>query len=54
MCYNCGCEAPDDDMGHADNITEKTFEEAAKAEGQTVEEAKRNTLALLKKQLGEK
>ena len=43
---------PDDDMGHPENITEKTFEEAAKAEGQTVEEAKRNTLALLKKQLG--
>ncbi|MBI4092032.1 MAG: hypothetical protein HY427_02400 [Candidatus Levybacteria bacterium] len=54
MCYNCGCEMPDDDMGHPKNITEKTFEEAAKAEGQTVEEAKKNTLALLKKQLGEK
>ena len=54
MCYNCGCEMPDDDMGHPENITNKTFEEAAKAEGQTVEEAKRNTLALLKKQLGEK
>jgi len=53
MCYNCGCEMPDDDMGHHHNITNKTFEEAAKAEGQTVEEAKRNTLALLKKQLGE-
>ena len=45
---------PDDDMGHPENITKKTFEEAAKAEGQTVEEAKRNTLALLKKTLGEK
>lgn len=45
---------PDDDMGHPQNITEKTFEEAAKAEGQTLEEAKRNTLALLKKQLGQK
>lgn len=42
---------PDDDMGHPENITEKTFEEAAKAEGQSVSEAKRNTLALLKKTL---
>ena len=44
---------PDDDMGHPENITKKTFEEAAKAEDQTVEEAKRNTLAFLKKQLTE-
>lgn len=43
----------DDDMGHPENIIEKTFEEAAKAEGQTAEEAKRNTLSLLKKQLGD-
>ena len=54
MCYNCGCQMPDNDMGHPQNITDKTFEEAAKAEGQTVDEAKKNTLELLKKQLGEK
>ena len=53
MCYNCGCELPDDDMGHSQNITTKTFEEAAKAMGQTVEEAKKETLKLLKKQLGD-
>ena len=31
MCYNCGCEMPDNDMGNPKNITNKTFEEAAKA-----------------------
>ena len=42
---------PDDDMGDPKNITEKTFEEASKASGQTKEEAKKNTLDLLQKQL---
>jgi len=45
MCYNCGCGMPDDNMGHSGNITNKTFEEAAKAEGQTVEEAIKNNSA---------
>lgn len=54
MCYNCGCQMPDNDMGHPENITDKTFEEAAKAAGESVGEAKKNTLALLKKQLEEK
>jgi hypothetical protein len=53
MCYNCGCELPDNDGGSAKNITDKTFVEAAKAAGQSVEEAKKNTLELLKKSLGE-
>ena len=53
MCYNCGCDMPDDDMGDSKNITNKTFEEAAKASGQTVEQAKKEALKLLKKQLGE-
>jgi hypothetical protein len=51
MCYNCGCGIPDSDMGSPKVITNKTFEEAAKAAGQTPEEAKRNTLKLLKKVL---
>lgn len=90
MCYNCGCQNPDDDMGHPDNITNSTlhhlsehwgktfdetrllvlkamegndqkiltdqhltemFEKAAKAWGQSVDEAKKNTLALLKKEV---
>ena len=49
MCYNCGCEMPDDDHGFPANITDKTFEEAAKVTGQSVNEAKENTLNLLKK-----
>jgi len=48
MCYNCGCGKPDDDMGDPKNITEKTFEEAAKAVGQSPKDAKKNTLELLK------
>ena len=48
MCYNCGCGKPDDDMGDPKNITDKTFEEAAKASKQSPKEAKRKTLELLK------
>jgi hypothetical protein len=51
MCYNCGCKQPDDDMGNEKNITNKDFEEAARAAGQSVDEAKKNTYELLKKQL---
>jgi len=60
MCYNCGCGMPDDDMGKGDagvddgkSITDKTFEEAAKSQGMIIEDAKKETLKLLKKQLGE-
>jgi hypothetical protein len=45
---------PDNNMGDTRNITNKTFEEAAKAAGQSVEEAKRNTLQQLKKELEKK
>lgn len=62
MCYNCGCGNPNDDMGmgsagvdpKGSMITNKTFEKAAKAYGMTVEEAKRETLKLLKKELKDK
>jgi len=47
MCYNCGCQMPDNDMGNPKNITNKTFEEAAKAAGQSVTDAKENALELL-------
>ena len=53
MCYNCGCQMPDNDMGDPHNITNKTFNEASKAAGQSAEEAKKNTLDLLQKTLGE-
>jgi len=54
MCYNCGCQMPDDDMGNPKAITNKTFEEAAKGTKQAVEEAKKNTLELLQKILKKK
>jgi hypothetical protein len=54
MCYNCGCQMPDNDMGNPKNITNKTFDEASRAAGQSAEEAKRNTLELLQKTLGSK
>ncbi len=53
MCYTCGCGNPGDNMGDPRNITDKTFEEAAKAAGETPEEAKRNALKLLRKILKE-
>ena len=53
MCYNCGCGMPQNDMGDANNITEQTFETAAKASGRSVEEVKKSTLEQLKKEAGE-
>jgi hypothetical protein len=62
MCYNCGCNMPDNPMGmgHAGaepegkSITNKTFEEAGKSMEQSTDEARRNALDLLKKVRGEK
>jgi hypothetical protein len=51
MCYNCGCGMPNNDMGKPENITNKDFEEAAKAMGQSVKEAKKNAHDLLEKVL---
>jgi len=42
---------PNNDMGNPANITNKTFEEAAKAMGQQVEDAKTNARKLLDKVL---
>jgi hypothetical protein len=53
VCYNCGCQMPDNDMGKPTNITNRTLETAAKGEGQSVEQAKKNALELLKKVMGE-
>jgi hypothetical protein len=44
----------DNDMGNPKNITNKTFNEASQAAGQSAEEAKRNALDLLRKTLGTK
>lgn len=51
MCYNCGCQMPDKNMGNDDNITTKTFEKAARATGQSIEKTKENVYELLKKEL---
>lgn len=61
MCYNCGCGMPNDDMGqgHAakdpdgKSITDETFKIVAEAQGMSVDEAKKETLKLLKKELKE-
>jgi hypothetical protein len=54
MCYNCGCGMPNNDMGHPENITNKTFEEAAKAMGHSVKDGKKNARELLEKVLAAK
>jgi hypothetical protein len=51
MCYNCGCGNPNDDMGDPNNITNATFQKAADAEKQSMEEAMMNTLELLERQI---
>lgn len=51
MCYNCGCGELDDSMGHPENITTKTFSDAANAERQDVLVAKLETYKALRKEL---
>ncbi|MDO8460837.1 MAG: hypothetical protein Q7S38_00165 [bacterium] len=57
MCYNCGCGIPNDDMGRGKiseggaSLTEDDFKLMAKKWGMTVEEAKKHTFELLKKEL---
>ena len=54
MCYNCGCGMPNNDMGNPENITNKTFEEAAKAMNQSSKDAKENARDLLERVLSAK
>lgn len=49
MCYNCGCGDKEKDHGDSRNITEKTFRDAAEATNGTADDAKQNTVNLLKK-----
>lgn len=51
MCYNCGCQMPNNDMGHEENITNATFKAASNAMAMSEEESKQNALELLKKVL---
>ena len=52
MCYECGCGHNNTVMSD-DSITIETFKKAAKGAGISLEEAMRNTLKLLKKELKE-
>ncbi|MBI2039577.1 hypothetical protein HYT18_00715 [Candidatus Microgenomates bacterium] len=53
---------PDDDMGQGNagvdpngkSITNKTFKAAAESQGMTEEDAKKNALEMLQKQMGKK
>lgn len=45
---------PTNNMGDPNNITEDTFDKAAKAAGQSSEDAKKETLKQLQKQLENK
>ena len=54
MCYNCGCQMPNNDMGKNTNITNRTFEAAAGATGQSVKDARKNAHELLGKILAAK
>ena len=57
MCYNCGCQIPDDDMGkgHAGvdpngkAITTKTLQAAADAFGESFDETLDHVIALAEK-----
>ena len=54
MCYNCGCGMPNNDMGKPENITNKTFEAAANAMGQSSKDSKKNAHELLERVLADK
>ena len=58
MCYNCGCEEPENNMGKpavkGASLVDSSFEEMSKEWGMTIEETKKNVYRLLKKQFGEK
>lgn len=57
MCYNCGCGLPNDPMGKGKvsegggSLTDDDFKEMAEKWGMSVEDAKKNTYELLKKQM---
>lgn len=60
MCYNCGCQLPNDDMGKGKlsqgggSLTEDDFKVMAEKWGTSLEETKKNVYELLKKELEEK
>ncbi len=50
MCYNCGCQNPDDDMGDVNNITNSTLHHVAEHWGKSFEEARLTLLQALENQ----
>jgi len=56
MCYNCGCGLPKEDMGKGKlsqgggSLVEDDFVVMAKKWGMTIEDTKKNVLALLKQE----
>ncbi len=50
MCYNCGCDIPQDNMGSVDNITDDTFKDLADHWGVSIDEAKLKVLKLIESQ----
>lgn len=57
MCYNCGCQQPNDDMGRGRvtkggaSLTEDDLSEMAEKWGMSLEETKQNIFDLLQKEL---
>lgn len=57
MCYNCGCEMPNDDMGKGQlsqgggSLVEEDFKHMAEKWGMSVEDVKRNVYDMLKKEI---
>jgi len=57
MCYNCGCQIPNDPMGKGKiskgggSLTEDDIKHMAKVWGMTKKETKKNILELLKRDL---
>jgi hypothetical protein len=47
MCYNCGCQRKDDEMGHNENITRETIAKAALVMEMNGEETLKNMMELL-------
>lgn len=50
MCYNCGCQNPEDNMGDVNNITEGTLKHLSEHWGKSLQDTKLTLLKLLETQ----
>lgn len=50
MCYNCGCQNPEDNMGDANNITEDTLKHLSEHWGKSLQDSKLILLQMLETQ----